>query len=105
MTQELIQAVEKGLLTANKIKGKPQPGLNLADQMHRYNVPGVSIAVINQAATEWAQGYGVQESGNDIPITVQTRFQAASISKPAARRRPTRGRPARWTPAIVTCGE
>jgi CubicO group peptidase (beta-lactamase class C family) len=55
--------------------------MNLADQMQRYNVPGVSIAVINQATIEWVQGYGVQKAGDNVPITTQTRFQAASISK------------------------
>lgn len=81
MSQEIIQAVENRLLPAITIKGKLQPFMNLADQMQRYNVPGVSIAVINQATIEWAQGYGVQKAGNNVPITTQTRFQAASISK------------------------
>jgi CubicO group peptidase (beta-lactamase class C family) len=84
MAQEMIQAVENGLLSAITIKGTSQPTLNLADQMKRYNVPGISIAVMDQATIQWAQGYGVQEAGNAIAITTQTRFQAASISKPIA---------------------
>lgn len=82
MSQEISQAVENGLRPAIMIKGQPQPTMNLADQMKRYNVPGISIAVIDQATVEWAQGYGVQKAGNHVPITTQTRFQAASISKP-----------------------
>lgn len=82
MSQKILQAVENGLLSAITIKGKPQPTMNLADQMKRYNVPGISIAVIDQATIRWAQGYGVQKAGTNTPITTQTRFQAASISKP-----------------------
>jgi CubicO group peptidase (beta-lactamase class C family) len=84
VSQEILQAVENGLLPAITIKGKSQPTMNLADQMKRYNVPGISIAVIDRATIEWAQGYGVQKAGNNVPITTQTRFQAASISKPVS---------------------
>ncbi len=84
VSDEMMQRIENGLLPANTIKGKPQPVLNLADQMKRYNVPGVSIAVIDQAAIAWAQGYGVQQAGTTVPVTTQTRFQAASISKPVS---------------------
>ena len=84
MSHEMMQTVENGLLPANTIKGEPLPVLNLADRMKRYNVPGLSIAVIDQAAIAWAQGYGVQQAGTDVPVTTQTRFQAASISKPVS---------------------
>jgi CubicO group peptidase (beta-lactamase class C family) len=84
VSYEMTQAVENGLLPANTIKGKPLPILNLADRMKRYNVPGVSIAVIDQTAIAWAQGYGVQQAGTSDPVTTQTRFQAASISKPVS---------------------
>lgn len=46
--------------------------------------PGISIAVINDGAIEWARGYGVTEAGTDTPVTSRTLFQAASISKPVA---------------------
>jgi CubicO group peptidase (beta-lactamase class C family) len=49
-----------------------------------YNVPGVSIAMINNGKLEWARGYGVLEAGGARPVTAETRFQAASISKPVA---------------------
>jgi CubicO group peptidase (beta-lactamase class C family) len=44
-------------------------------------VPGVSIAVINNGAIEWAKGYGVTETGTSTAVTPRTLFQAASISK------------------------
>jgi CubicO group peptidase (beta-lactamase class C family) len=47
-------------------------------------VPGVSVAVINNGKLEWAKGYGVVEAGGTTPVTPETLFQAASISKPVA---------------------
>lgn len=72
--------VENGLLSAVTIKDISKP-LKLADRMDFYHVPGVSIAVINEGKIEWAQGYGVLEAGGVAPITTETCFQAASISK------------------------
>jgi CubicO group peptidase (beta-lactamase class C family) len=45
-------------------------------------VPGVSIAVIHDFEIEWAKGYGVLELGGSEPVTPETLFQAASVSKP-----------------------
>jgi CubicO group peptidase (beta-lactamase class C family) len=52
--------------------------------MQAYNVPGVSLAVINNYTIEWAKGYGITDVIQPTPITVDTRFYAASISKPLA---------------------
>ena len=52
--------------------------------MAKYKVPGVSVAVINNGKLEGAKGYGVTEAGGATPITPETLFQAASISKPVA---------------------
>jgi len=53
----------------------------LAERMEYYNVPGVSIAVINDFALEWARAYGVLKAGSDRPVTTGSYFQAASTSK------------------------
>ncbi|MGE5464289.1 MAG: serine hydrolase domain-containing protein [Syntrophothermus sp.] len=82
MSHEMIEVIEEGLLPANTIQGRPQPGMSLAERMKRYNVPGVSIALIDRSAIAGAQGYGVEQAGEDSPVTARTRFQAASISKP-----------------------
>jgi CubicO group peptidase (beta-lactamase class C family) len=55
----------------------------LQDRMAAYKVPGVSIAVINHGAIEWARGFGLVEVRGD-PVTEETLFQAGSISKPVA---------------------
>ncbi len=73
--EKRIRNVETGFLS-----GKA----TLADRMREYHVPGVSIAVIQDYQIDWAKGYGVQEAGRDDPVTTETLFQAASISKPVA---------------------
>jgi len=55
--------------------------MELAERMAHYNVPGVSIAVINDYQVEWAKGYGVLEAGKSAPVTPDTLFQVASIGK------------------------
>ena len=58
--------------------------MTLVERMSHYNIPGVSIAVINNGEIEWARGYGVRENGGNVPVTTTTLFQAGSISKPVA---------------------
>lgn len=80
--KERIHRVENGLLpTSANRAGSP---LRLADRMRFYNIPGVSIAVINEGKLEWARGYGVLEAGSKNPVTAETLFQACSISKPVS---------------------
>ncbi len=52
--------------------------------LKQFNVPGVSVAVINGFAIEWARGYGLADVQTGTPVTAETVFQAASISKPVA---------------------
>ncbi|MFN0110487.1 MAG: serine hydrolase [Blastocatellia bacterium] len=80
---ERIASVESGLLAAVVIKDQTA-AMTIADRMKHYKVPGVSVAVINDGKIEWAKGYGVTEVGGSIPVTADTMFQAASISKPVA---------------------
>lgn len=78
-----IEAVENGLLPAIMIAGQ-DVAMSLSDRMAYYNVPGVSIVVINDYEVEWARGYGVIDTDSQRPVTEETLFQAASISKPIA---------------------
>jgi CubicO group peptidase (beta-lactamase class C family) len=81
---ERTRRVESGILTEPLLKTQPRVRESLAQRMHACCTPGVSIAVVNQGKIEWVRGYGVRESGQPDPITPETRFQAASISKPVA---------------------
>ena len=52
------------------------------ERMAKHKVPGLGIALVNNYQVEWARGYGLIRAGGNEPVTAQTRFQAASISKP-----------------------
>ncbi len=56
--------------------------LTLAGVMQRFNVPGVSVAVIKNSAIHWAKGYGLADVESKRMVETNTLFQAASISKP-----------------------
>jgi CubicO group peptidase (beta-lactamase class C family) len=77
------QRIQDGLLPAVIVKGEPVTTTKLADRMTALHVPGVSIAVIHGGRIEWARGFGVSRIGGP-PVTPDTLFQAASISKPVA---------------------
>ncbi len=59
-------------------------GLTIAELMARFNVPGVSIAVIRDHQIHWAKGYGIADVATGALVDTGTMFQAASISKPVA---------------------
>ena len=84
MPNKNIQSVENGLLTAASIHGLSGKSYNIMDRMKYFNVPGVSIAVINNGNIEWARGYGAMETNGDQTVAPDTLFQAASISKPVS---------------------
>jgi CubicO group peptidase (beta-lactamase class C family) len=73
---------EAKLRRAVTVLGAPQSGLSLAERMRHYNVPGLSVAVINNCRLTLARGYGEAERGKIVKPT--TLFQAGSISKPVA---------------------
>lgn len=63
-----------------------QPGEkphSLAERMRTYDVPGISVAVIHRGKLDWARGWGVRDAATCAPVTPDTAFQAASISKVA----------------------
>ncbi|QSQ12006.1 serine hydrolase domain-containing protein [Myxococcus landrumensis] len=76
-----ITRVEQGI-AALTIPGEAPRHMSLQDWMAMYEIPGVSVAVFDRGSLVWAKGYGVKEAGGSEPITLDTLFQAASISKP-----------------------
>ena len=78
-----IASIERGLRPAQALAGAPVPLSTLEGEMRRLHVPGLSIAVIDDGRLAWAKGYGVIGPGGG-PVTPETLFQAASISKPVA---------------------
>ncbi len=56
--------------------------LSLAEIMERFNVPGMSVAVIRDFEIHWVKSYGVADVETGKAVEEGTLFQAASISKP-----------------------
>lgn len=77
-----VAAVENGLRAPIMVAGEPLATSSLGERMKHYHVPGVSIAVVDRGRIAWAKGYGT--AGRGQPVAPNTRFQAGSISKPAA---------------------
>ena len=68
-------------------QGLPDPDidvsqLSIVELLERFNVPGVSIAVIRDFDIHWAKGYGIADVESGAAVNTETLFQAASISKP-----------------------
>ncbi|MFO7601877.1 MAG: serine hydrolase domain-containing protein [Candidatus Desulfacyla sp.] len=82
--QSRIDAVENTPIAAVIHTGSEPAGMSLSERMQHYQVPGVSISVINNGEIEWAKGYGVLEAGGTQPVTPDTVFQACSVSKPVS---------------------
>jgi CubicO group peptidase (beta-lactamase class C family) len=70
------------------VQSSPGPNdlgtLTIGELMARFNVPGVSIAVIHDFEVHWAKGYGIADVETGAAVDDATMFQAASISKPVA---------------------
>jgi CubicO group peptidase (beta-lactamase class C family) len=76
-----IHAIENGLLPGILIAGQPVHEMKLIDRMRHYAVPGVSIAFFAQGKVQWTRAYGYADVSRMSPVTSETLFQAASISK------------------------
>jgi CubicO group peptidase (beta-lactamase class C family) len=59
----------------------PQDPTDIGSWMELYQVPGVSVAVIKDFQLDYVEVHGVKSRTTQEPVTEQTLFQAASISK------------------------
>jgi CubicO group peptidase (beta-lactamase class C family) len=79
--EQHIQHIRNNIPRAIVIANEPVQKTTLAERMATLHVPGVSVAVIHSGQVEWARGFGVTQVDGP-PVTDETLFQAASISKP-----------------------
>src|SRR5262245_48048813 len=54
----------------------------IPELMRRADVPGLSVALIENATVIWNKGFGVKDVRTGEPVDEQTIFAAASLSKP-----------------------
>jgi len=52
--------------------------------MDRYGVPGLAVGIVMEGKVAWVKGYGYADKNRRLPVTGDTVFQAASISKPVS---------------------
>ena len=79
--EEKIVAIENGLKPRMQIEGQVIQGMNILERMRHFEIPSVSIAMVNNGEVEWAKTYNLS---SDDEITMDTLIQAGSISKPVA---------------------
>ena len=51
-------------------------------EMARKNIPGLSIAVVQDHQLKWSNGYGMSDLENFVPAKASTNYRLGSISKP-----------------------
>jgi CubicO group peptidase (beta-lactamase class C family) len=76
-----LERVEQGLPSVVLANGQVLQ-LDLQGWMKLYGVPGLSVAVFDDFQVVWRKTYGVREVGRPDPVTLDTTFQAGSVSKP-----------------------
>ncbi len=57
------------------------PGI-ITENMAKTGVPGLAVAVVSGDQVVYSQGFGVRSTKTNKPVTVDTVFQLASVSKP-----------------------
>lgn len=84
-----VVAPVKGDQTSAKSRSSAPWGTLIADLekqipklMEEAIVPGVSIAIIEDAKLRWRRAFGVRDSASTKPVDDETMFEAASMSKP-----------------------
>jgi CubicO group peptidase (beta-lactamase class C family) len=71
------------ILRAQPIAVAPD-ALGVPELLAQFKVPAVSVVVIRDFKIDWARAWGVKSTRTGEAATVDTLFQAASISKPVA---------------------
>jgi CubicO group peptidase (beta-lactamase class C family) len=75
-----------GMTLVEKAAGENESArpLTIEQLMKIYNIPGLSVAIIENFKIASTRAYGVTEAGGTTPVTPRTLFQAGSVSKPVA---------------------
>jgi len=74
--------LEGGIREQVKFLGEPENLSSIADRMLKYNIPALSLAVIDSGEIEWADIYKNVNFTEVQNLDCSSIFQAASLSKP-----------------------
>jgi len=53
----------------------------IESQMAEKRIPGLAIAIVDDQRVVWSRGFGTTRAGLTVPVTAQTAFRVASVSK------------------------
>lgn len=76
-----MRRVENGLMPWVQFQDQQPMRFSVEDRLKALEIPGVTVGVIRNYKLEWAKGYGYADKEEKRPVTTETLFQAASISK------------------------
>jgi len=79
IAQPPVSPTSSSGLVAPKLQAV-ETAINLA--MHRYGIPGLSVAVAAAGSVRLSAGYGMADLENAVPATPLTVYRLASVSKP-----------------------
>jgi CubicO group peptidase (beta-lactamase class C family) len=79
---ERIRRVLAALRPVVMFSNAELPSMSVDDRMQRYNVPGLSIAVIDSGRVAWSCSFGTKREGTHDSVTSTTLFHVKSIAKP-----------------------
>jgi len=80
----IVARIEADLQPSLVIEGRSREPQTILERMEHHGVPGVSVAFFADGEIQWTRQYGLAEVSTERPVAADTRFQAASISKPVA---------------------
>jgi serine beta-lactamase-like protein LACTB len=72
--------------TAAQDRLAPDLRIRIEDAVSKFmttsGAPGVAVAVVLNGERAWSAGFGIADLENNVPVTPQTLFRLASVSKP-----------------------
>ena len=76
-----IQTFEHGLIDYMKRGQTDNQPLSINQRMAAYQVPGASVAIVENGEVIWSTGYGTRLNGKAMPVDANTVFSVGSVSK------------------------
>lgn len=81
---EKVDQIMRSIQPNLQIEGDSVPTYTIEERLKMLNIPGISMAVVENGELVWARSYGMADSASNRPVTTETLFLAGSISKPVA---------------------